>query len=199
MLTKTIVLASLAVVLVGAGALVGGTGVHAEDAGQMQARSCVDASEPATCASPLPSIGQTPTTPDGPTPASAMPGPIASGEYDACFLVLDSEMEALFHRQLAMQPSGTRAGGVHDCVWSFDPQPWDTAVIWLGAYNGWADLAGLSPEAVPGLGDEALWVLGGLLYVRKGDTAFTVMVISDTLDARETAASIARSALPRIR
>ena len=195
MLTKTIALASLAVSLLGAGALVGGTGVRAEDAGQ--AGVCVNLSEPA-CASPVPSFSPTSTPPGGQVPATVMPRPIPSGEYDACFLVMDSEMQGLFHRELAMAPSGTRAGGVHDCVWSFAPEPWDSAAIWLGAYNGWADLAGLSPEAVADLGDEALWVLGGLLYVRKGDTAFTVVVVSDTIDARDTAVSIARLALPRI-
>ena len=132
------------------------------------------------------------------TAPSGSPRADASGEYDACFLVTDSEMEGLFHRSLAMPPSGTRAVDAHDCIWSFGPEPVETAVIWLGAYNGWADLAALMPQTVPGLGDEALLVLGGVLYVRSGDTAFTVMVISDSLDTTATAIAVARLALSRL-
>lgn len=180
MSTRSSVLAPLTVSLVvGAATPIGGAHVKAIDG--------------------LSSLPPTATTaPSGSPSAIWMPGPDASGGYDACFLVSDSEMEGLFRRSLAMTPTGTRATDEHDCLWSFGPELEAAAAIWLGAYNGWADLAGLMPETVPGLGDEALWVLGGLLYVRTGDTAFTVMVISDTLDAKDTAILVARFALPRI-
>lgn len=143
----------------------------------------VDVSEPAACAAP----------------ATAVPDLVGPDEADACYLVTGSEMGALFHRELIEPPSGTSTGGVRDCLWTFATEPLEMAVVWLGDYNGWADLAGLNAEAIEGIGDEALWVLDGQLWVRSGDIAFTVMVMSDTLDVRETAIAVARVALPRIR
>ena len=221
---KTGVQASLAASLLAMVAALGGAGVRAADAEQVRlcvtgtadkndptpealmARTrkgtavIVDATEPGACGTLAPSPGPTLTLlPDGQPSPTAIPDPTVPGEYDVCYLVTDSEMEALFHRELTAQPSGTRAGGVHDCLWTFDPDTMEMAAIWLGAYNGWADLAGLSADAIAGVGDEALWVLDGQLWVRIGDTAITVMVISERLDAEETAVAIARLAVPRIR
>jgi hypothetical protein len=206
MVTKSGSLASLAAsLLAAAAALVGGVGVHAAD--QDQVRPCVpptavtvDASGSGACASqpppPGPSLDRTAGW--GASPV-AMPGPSTLGEYDVCYLVADSEMEALFQRELTARPSGTRAGGVHDCLWTFDADAMEKAAMWLGPYNGWPDLAGLGGVPVPAVGDEALWVLDGQLWVRVGETAITVMVISDTLDTEDTAIAIARVAVPRIR
>lgn len=159
----------------------------------------VDAPEPGACASSLHSPSPTLTQgPDGQAEPSTIPEVIQAGEYDACFLVTDAEMEGLFRRHLPEPSSGTRAGGAHDCMWSFDVDPMEMAVIWLGDYDGWASLAGLSADAIEGVGDEALWVLDGQLWVRSGNRAFTVMVLSDTLKAKDTAIAIARLAVPRI-
>jgi hypothetical protein len=84
-------------------------------------------------------------------------------------------------------------------MWRFSLDPTEMAIVWLGDYDGWASLAGLSSEPIAGVGDEALWVLGGQLWVRVGDRAFTIVVLSDTLDSRATATAIAHLAVPRIR
>ena len=149
-------------------------------------------------AEPLPPPGPSVTpVPDMQVEPTALPEVTGAAEYDACFLVTDPEMEGLFHRHLLEPPTGAGAGGAHDCLWSFQLDPTEMAAAWLGKYDGWASLAGLPVEAIDGVGDEALWVLGGLLYVRSGASAFTVMVISDTLDAKDTAIAIARLAVPR--
>jgi hypothetical protein len=107
-------------------------------------------------------------------------------------------MEGIFQRQLTMPPGGSSVDTTRDCLWSFSADATDMAALWLGEYDGWESLAGLGAVPVPGLGDEALWVLDGLLWVRSGDTAFTVAVISSNLDPMETAIAIATAALPRI-
>jgi hypothetical protein len=122
----------------------------------------------------------------------------ASSAADACFLVTTAEMEGIFQRQLTMPPGGSSLGTTRDCLWSFSAEATDLAGLWLGQYDGWDSLAGLGAVPVPGLGDEALWVLDGLLWVRSGDTAFTVTVISSTLDPMDTAIAVARAALPRV-
>jgi hypothetical protein len=204
MVTRTGKLASLAAVLLASVAAVG-CGISVRAADEDPAWSCVmstaDPGDPerGACASRLPSPGPNLDPATGEQPSlSSVPGSFVPGEYDVCYLVADSEMEALFRRALAAQPAGTRAGGVHDCLWTFDSEPMEMAAIWLGPYNGWADLAGLSADPVAGIGDEALWVLDSQLWVRIGDTAITVMVISESLDTEDASVAIARLAVPRI-
>ena len=111
-------LASLAVSLLGAGALVGCTGVRAEDAGQAGAAPTSASRGPAQAPPPIGLVLDAARWPGSRRPSCL--NPIPSGEYDACFLVMDSETRAC---SIGSSPWPRRARGRAVCTTACGASP----------------------------------------------------------------------------
>ena len=138
----------------------------------------------------------------------------ATKEHDVCALVGKADMEAILGGTIA-QVGPTDAGFAPDgCEYQGPSGSGRSAVVSVAWENGTSTMAGFSAgvnlvnnqmppgstaktDDLKGLGDEAHFLLGGVLGVRKGDRFLAVMVAMQP-DNQRKAEAIARKALPGI-
>ena len=101
------------------------------------------------------------------------------------------------HRRLLMPSWGTATGGMHDCAWSLYLEPIEMVMVSLHDADMLDEFMRSEPK-VPTLGDEAYWVFDSQLWVRKGDRVVSVIVMTDTVNAKDASIAIARHALTRL-
>lgn len=138
----------------------------------------------------------------------------AAEAHDVCALVDKADMEAILGGTI-VQVGPTDSGFAPDgCEYQGPPGSGRGAVVSVAWEGGASTMAGFSAgvnlvnnqmppgnaektDALKGLGDEAHFLLGGVLGVRKGDRFLAVMVAMQP-DNQRKAEAIARKALPGI-
>lgn len=109
-------------------------------------------------------------------------GTAIGGSVDPCSLLTQAEVDTAVGQPLG---PGKQVATLDDCLWTtadFTAGVDVTVSDWTAIKTA-ATSTGGAPSPVPGVGDEALYKGGGLLYVRKGSVGFLLTINGPHIDS----------------
>ena len=140
--------------------------------------ACSGASAPAATPGPK---GAAAATQQASVPAAAGPASAAAGGTDPCSVLTQAEVDTAVGQALG---PGTPDRLPGECLWNaadFSAGVTVTIGDWDSVKTAAAS-GSTVPTSIPGVGDEALYLNGTNLYVRKGSTGFLLVMFSPHID-----------------